>query len=181
MSDGLRRFPVAVCTVAATMGRLFGGRTLCWTVLLIASSKADFSAGAERVATPTTQITCPDGFEVELLRSAQQDEDSWISMTFDDQGRIILGLDTVGLARLTLSEDTKDVHFSRIDNTLQHCRGVLYAHDALYVSATDSKGFYRLRDVNHDGQFEEKVLLKPMDYRSRYGHGTNQIILGPLS
>ena len=179
MSDGLRRFPVTVCTVAATMGHLLGGRTLCWTVLLIASSKADFSAGAERVATPTTQITCPDGFEVELLRSAQQDEDSWISMTFDDQGRIILGLDAVGLARLTLSEDTKDVHFLRIDNTLQHCRGVLYAHDALYVSATDSKGFYRLRDVNHDGQFEEKVLLKPMDYRSRYGHGTNQIILGP--
>ena len=170
---------VHISIIVTSTDRVFCWRTLCWTVLLLAGSSTGFSTGAERVATPIEQINCPDGFQVELLRSAQEDEDSWISMTFDDQGRIIVGLDTVGLARLTLSNNSSAVHFSRIDNTLQHCRGVLYAHGALYVSATNSKGFYRLRDVDHDGQFEEKVLLKPMDYRSRYGHGTNQIILGP--
>ncbi|MCA9060455.1 MAG: PQQ-dependent sugar dehydrogenase, partial [Planctomycetaceae bacterium] len=67
----------------------------------------------------------------------------------------------------------------RLDDTLRHCRGVLYAHDSLYVSATNSNGFYRLQDLNGDDQFEVVTLLKPMDYRSRYGHGTNQIVAGP--
>ena len=61
----------------------------------------------------------------------------------------------------------------------QHCRGVLYAHNSLYVCATDSCGFYRLRDTDADDHFDEVLLLKYMDYESRYGHGTNQVVLGP--
>lgn len=130
-------------------------------------------------ATPVSSITAHDGFEVELLRSAQPGEDSWISMTFDDRGRLILGLDNQGVGRLTLPTDGSRADFERIENSFRHCRGVLYAHDSLYVCATNSKGFYRLRDTNADDQFDEVKLLKTMDYRSRYGHGTNQVVLGP--
>ncbi|MGC1274944.1 MAG: PQQ-dependent sugar dehydrogenase [Planctomycetaceae bacterium] len=138
--------------------------------------------GAEPLqqATPPSSITVPAGFEVELLRSAQAGEDSWISMTFDPRGRIIIGLDTVGLARLEPpAGGDGSWSFVRLDETLKHCRGVLYAHDSLYVNATDSHGFYRLRDADGDGQFDDKRLLKSFDYRSRYGHGPNQIALGP--
>lgn len=135
-----------------------------------------FSAAQERSATPPEQLLAPEGFEIELLRSAGEDEGSWISMTFDEKGRIIVALDKQGLARITIGPEPK---FERIEDSLKHCRGVLFAHGALYANATNSNGFYRLRDTTGDDQFDEISLLKEFDYRSRYGHGQNQIKLGP--
>ncbi|HSG72526.1 MAG TPA: heme-binding protein [Planctomycetaceae bacterium] len=128
---------------------------------------------------PSLKIALPPGFSVELIRAAEEGEDSWISMTFDDRGRILLGLDKQGVGRLSFSAKEGTSEFEKLDDTLKHCRGVLYAHESLYVSATDSKGFYRLRDTNGDDRFDEKKLLLELDYRSRYGHGSNQIVLGP--
>ncbi|MCA9178814.1 MAG: c-type cytochrome [Planctomycetales bacterium] len=133
----------------------------------------------EPAATPVSSITAPPGFRVELLRSAGSEEGSWVSMTFDDRGRLILGLDDVGVARLTLADDARQIRYEKLDESLKHCRGVLYAHNSLYVNATNSQGFYRLRDTNGDGQFDERKLLAQLDYRSRYGHGGNQVVLGP--
>ncbi|MEZ6145571.1 MAG: hypothetical protein R3B91_09205 [Planctomycetaceae bacterium] len=131
-------------------------------------------------ATPVEVITRPEGFHIELLRSAEKGEGSWISMTFDDRGRLILGRDKRGVVRLTLNEQRDSVdRLEVLEHTLKHCRGVLYAHDSLYVCATDSRGFYRLRDLDRDDQFEDVTLLKSMDYQSRFGHGTNQVVLGP--
>jgi len=128
---------------------------------------------------PSLNISLRDGFDVQLIRTAQEGEDSWISMTFDDQGRVLLGLDKAGVGRITYSSGDGTSTFERLNDSLKHCRGVLYAHDSLYVSATNSNGFYRLRDTNGDGQFDDQQLLFEMDYRSRYGHGSNQIVLGP--
>src|SRR5690606_26191342 len=104
-----------------------------------------------------------------------------ISMTFDAAGRIVVGLDDRGLARLTLDPKTDAVSYEPLANTesLRHVRGILYAHDSLYVAATNSQGVYRLRDLDGDGQFETQELLQHLPYDSRYGHGTNQIVLGP--
>ncbi len=135
-------------------------------------------SGQERRATPPSQISVRDGFQVSLLRSAAQGEGSWISMTFDHKGRIIVARDRAGLARITLHKDRKS-SYELLKNSLKHCRGVLYAHGSLYVNATHSKKFYRLRDTNGDDQFDERTLLKAFDYRSRYGHGQNQIVAGP--
>jgi len=138
------------------------------------------SAAEPRHATPPSSITLPPGFEVDLLRSAQEGEDSWISMTFDSAGRIIVGLDTTGVARLTPPDvASASWSFERLNDTFKHCRGVLYAHDSLYVVATDDSAFYRLRDRDGDDRFEETTKLATFDYRSRYGHGPNQITLGP--
>ncbi|MFT5469479.1 MAG: putative heme-binding domain-containing protein [Verrucomicrobiales bacterium] len=131
----------------------------------------------ERQATPPEQLLVPDGFKIELLRSAGDDEGSWISMTFDDQDRVIVALDKQGLARISI--DPEKPGFEKIDDTLQHCRGVLFAHGALYANATNSQGFYRLRNTTGDENFDEVSLLKKFDYRSRYGHGQNQMKLGP--
>ncbi|WP_417392859.1 heme-binding protein [Gimesia sp.] len=134
---------------------------------------------AEPQATPVSSIRVQPGFQVELLRSAQQDESSWISMTFDDRGRIILGLDDVGLGRITLNNDPTKTRFEKVDTTFKHPRGVLYAHDSLYVSETNGEGLHRLKDTTGDDQFDQRQLLKKLDYRSRFGHGHNQIVLGP--
>ena len=136
-------------------------------------------ASAQQATLPAS-ITLLDGFQVELLHSATQEEGSWISMTFDDKGRIVLGRDSNGFARVTLPRDGKKLAVEVIpDESFRHCRGVLYANHSLFVSATDSKAIYRLRDTNGDDAFDEKQLLTAVEYNSRYGHGTNQLVLGP--
>ena len=131
-------------------------------------------------ATPASAVTVPPGFEVQLLRSAQSGEGSWVSMSFDDRGRLIVGRDKRGVARLTLSEQHDSViQYEVLEDTLKHCRGVLYAHNSIYICATDSKGIYRLQDLDGDDKPEDLRLLRSLDYQSRYGHGTNQIVLGP--
>ena len=137
---------------------------------------------AEREATPPSSITALPGFQVTLLRSAQEGEGSWISLTFDPQGRIIVGIDDRGLGRLTIDPGGQSADFERLLGTeaLQHVRGVLYANDSLYACATDSQQIYRC-DTTGDDQFDQVQLLKQVDYRSRYGHGTNQIVLMPAT
>ncbi|WP_437226998.1 heme-binding protein [Planctomicrobium sp. SH661] len=142
---------------------------------------ADQSQSAERSATSPSSIRVPAGFRIELLRSAQPEEGSWISMTFDDQGRIIVGEDVAGLARITLGSSPEESTFEKLPGTetLKHCRGVLYAFDSIYAVATDGEGVYRLRDTNADGVYDEPELIVPLVYNSRYGHGANQLTLGP--
>jgi putative heme-binding domain-containing protein len=144
------------------------------TVVIAGSSAA--------AAEPATLPQVPKGFQVEALRVAREGEGSWISMTFDDRGRLIFGRDDAGLMRLTLADDPAGIAVERLetgDAALNHCRGVLYAHGALYVTATNTPALYRLRDNDGDDRFDEFKLLKKLDYRSRYGHGANQIVLGP--
>ncbi|MBL4885021.1 MAG: c-type cytochrome [Planctomycetaceae bacterium] len=150
-----------------------------WSFVLLFCGYESIAFCADPTATPVKSIRVQSGFQVELVRSAGKNENSWISMTFDNKGRLIVGLDDKGLARLTLHADPAKTKFERIENKLVHCRGVLYAHDSLYVSATNSKGFYRLKDTTGDDQFDQVQLLTKLDYRSRFGHGHNQIVLGP--
>lgn len=144
---------------------------LCWVLSVCNGMLAEEPAGAD-------SIRRLDGFQVELLRVAKADEDSWISMCFDDRGRIYLGLDRVGVARLDLLRDGT-VTYRRLDQTLKHCRGILYAHHSLYVNSTDGRKLVRFNDQDRDGELDSQQVLLNWDYRSRYGHGANQLRLGP--
>jgi len=136
---------------------------------------------AEREATPVSSISVKSGFQVELLRSAQPGESSWISMTFDDQGRIIMAAEYNGLIRMTLGKNPDEVKFEKLAGTeqLRHCRGVLFAHQSIYACATDGEGIYRLRDLDGDGTYEDIQLICQFNYEQRHGHGANQMRLGP--
>ncbi|MEW6303752.1 MAG: hypothetical protein AB1705_09790, partial [Verrucomicrobiota bacterium] len=116
------------------------------------------------------------GFQVELLRSAAPDEDSWVSMAIDPQGRIIIAKEKQGLLRVTLPKGEGALRVETINDTLQECRGLLFAHDSLYVNANVSKGFFRLRDTNGDDQFDE---VKQLVITRAGGHGRNDLALGP--
>ena len=152
-------------------------RFLLVACLAIVASPA---IAAPRSATPPTSITVPAGFEVELVRSAQESESSWISMAFDDKGRIIVGLDDVGVARLAPPTGAGDAwSFERLDDTLRHCRGVLVHDGSIYVNACDTGELWRFRDADGDGTYRDRTKLKSFDYRSRYGHGQNQLTVGP--
>jgi len=133
-------------------------------------------ASGAKLATDPATFRVPPGFRVELLRSALPEEDSWVSMAFDPQGRLTVAREKRGLLRMKIGATAVE-RVEVIEDTLLECRGLLYAHGALYVNANNSKSFVRLRDTKGDGKFDEtKELLRT---EGRVGHGRNHAVLGP--
>ena len=131
---------------------------------------------APGTATDPATITVPAGFKVELLRSATADEDSWVAMAFDPQGRLTIAREKKGLLRMTLGPGRVE-KVEVINDTLLECRGLLYANGALYANANNSLLFCRLRDTDGDGQFDKiDELLRT---EGGVGHGRNHVKLGP--
>lgn len=125
-------------------------------------------------ATGAEHITVPAGFEVQLLRSARAEEGSWVSMTFDAKGRVIIAREDRGLLRFTPGREARVDTFA---TNLHECRGLLFAFDALYANANNSKALYCLRDTDRDDHFDEIRLLKSTP--GGVGHGRNDLVLGP--
>ena len=127
-------------------------------------------------ATAAAHITALPGFTVELIHSAQPAEGSWVALAFDPRGRIVIAREDHGLLRLVPASNGS-VRVETINTNLLECRGLLFAHGALYANANNSKALYRLRDLDGDDQFEETQLLKATP--GGVGHGRNQLALGP--
>jgi putative heme-binding domain-containing protein len=127
-------------------------------------------------ATAAAHITALPGFTVELVRSAQLGEGSWVALAFDPKGRIVIAREDRGLLRLT-ARSNAPVSVETINTNLLECRGLLFAHGALYANANNSKGLYRLRDLDGDDEFADIQLLKSTP--GGVGHGRNTLALGP--
>ena len=139
-------------------------------------------------ATPASAIEAPAGFQVELLRSAEPGESSWVSMAIDPQDRIVIGKEGThqgterGILRLTLPNKPGDAaRVETIDDSLQECRGLLFAFNSLYARCNKESpgrpsGLYRLRDTGGDDRFDEVKLLRA---EKGGGHGVNDLTLGP--
>ncbi|MBL9151536.1 MAG: c-type cytochrome [Verrucomicrobiales bacterium] len=126
----------------------------------------------QSTATDPAAFSLPPGFRAELIRSAGADEDSWVAMSFDPEGRIVLAREKKGLLRLS-----SDGKMETIDDTLLECRGLLHTHGVLYAHANNSKALYRLRDGDGDGTYEEKEEI--LRTEGGVGHGRNHLKLGP--
>lgn len=143
------------------------------------------NANRGRPATPVEAITVLDGFKVELLRSAATGEGSWVSMTVDPQGRLIISPQgKEPMLRITL--DAKG-QIANIDtNAVPHisgAMGMLHAFDSLYVNGVGPQGYhlYRLRDTDGKGKYGEPELIRRWN-RNAGGngeHGAHGIVLGP--
>lgn len=123
------------------------------------------------------QISALPGFEVQLIRQAEKDEGSWVSMAFDPQGRLTIAREDQGLLRLTFGANPQEQLVETIDDSLKECRGLVYAHGALYANANNLKGLYKLT-VSADGNtFGAPELLR--EFPGGVGHGRNDLALGP--
>ena len=86
----------------------------------------------------------PPGFEVRLLRSAEQDEDSWVCLTQDPQGRWIIAREKRGLLRLTPAAEADQAPTVEVINEeLAECRGLLFVNGDLFAMANNDKALYR--------------------------------------
>ena len=145
----------------------------------------------------TTNPTASDafrvlpGFQVEKIFTVPRDDlGSWVSMTTDDKGRLIVSdQDAKGLCRVTpppiktnsdpnaSAGPTKVEHLSA---KLSSAQGLLYAFGSLYASINrgPDSGLYRLRDTKGEDQFDEVVKLK--DLHGPVGeHGPHALRLSP--
>jgi putative heme-binding domain-containing protein len=137
---------------------------------------------ARASATPAEALTAPPGFRVELLRSAESNEGSWICLTFDARGRLVISPqgDERPLLRLTL-RDQRVERVEPVPAPVRYAMGLLFAHGSLYANARgpDGAGLYRLTDRNGNDQFDldELKLLKKFEGGSE--HGYHALALGP--
>jgi putative heme-binding domain-containing protein len=131
---------------------------------------------AAGIATDPATIKVPPGFKIELLRSAKPEEDSWVSMAFDPQGRLTIACEKKGLLRMTLGKDVVE-KVERINDSLLECRGLLYDSGVLFANANNNKTLVRLRSSKNDDQFDEITELLRTD--GGVGHGRNHVKLGP--
>ena len=153
-----------------------------WGAVLAAvgAAKAPGAAKKPAEATPAESLKVADGFKVDLLRSAQPDEGSWVSMTVDDKGRLIVSpQDKQPMLRFTIGKDGKIAKMETIDLPVRSAMGLLHAMDSLYVNGMGPEGYhlYRLRDTNGDDQYDKYDLIKK--WKGGPGeHGAHGILLG---
>lgn len=121
------------------------------------------------------------GFQVERLFTVPKSElGSWVSITFDDQGRLLASdQGKMGISRITppaigKSEPTKVEH---LDVRMTSAQGMLYHDGGVYFSANGGpgSGLYRA-EAKGDGFTEPKLLRK---LNGGGEHGPHAVRLGP--
>ncbi|WP_157637871.1 c-type cytochrome [Flexithrix dorotheae] len=140
------------------------------------------------------------GFQAEHLISPSENEmGSWVSMTFDDKGRLITSDQYGTLYRMEIPEiGAKDLkptieklkiqtETPVADSVIQmgYAQGLLWAFNSLYVMVNHKgdenfekgSGLYRLEDTDGNDQFDKITLLKAM--KGGGEHGPHSVIPGP--
>ena len=153
----------------------------CLAAVLV-SAVAPFTRADENDSKAQEIQTLP-GFKVEVVLEADKAKHgSWISMAWDNQGRLLLaGQRREPITRLTL-DNGKVVKDEQLKLPLSECMGMLYAFDSLYVDGYDAEskrfGLFRCRDTKGTGQYENIQLLR--EWPGGTGdHGGHAIVLSP--
>ena len=150
------------------------------------------------------KLKVPEGFVAEHLYSpSEHGQGSWVGMTFDDKGRMIVSDQYGALYRLNVPAigDTAKVKIEQLiigtesdrnaDTTtlklgMGYAQGLLYAFNSLYVMVNHNSdknfdkntGMYRLQDTDGDDQFDKVTLIKSLNGEPGE-HGPHSIILSP--
>ncbi|MFH5802666.1 c-type cytochrome [Alienimonas sp. DA493] len=126
-------------------------------------------------ATPADEIELADGYEIELLYSVPKEQQgSWVSMTVDPKGRLIVSDQYGKLYRVTPPpvgepDGAIDVHPMEVDTGMAH--GLLCAFDSLYVMVNDgaNSGLYRAKDTDGDDHYDTVEKLQSLNGRGEHG------------
>ncbi len=133
-------------------------------------------------ATPADKLATLPGFKVELLHSSQPGEGSWVSMTVDQKGRLIISPQdgTRNLLRITLDSHGQVQKMEPINQPVGSAMGLLYAFHSLYVNGAGPKGLglYRLHDNRFSDSYGPPQLIKNLE-NAAGEHGSHAVVLGP--
>jgi len=166
------RVPSAAAAVLAVCGIFHG----------VAAQDSSSFAG---LATPVDKLKMPKGFRVELLHTVPKAEQgSWVAMTLDPKGRLIVSDQYGKLYRVTVppaGSGQVGVQIEPLSVAVGQAQGLLYAFDSLYVMVANEsfqgRGLYRVRDTDGDDRFDEVKLLRKLDGGGE--HGPHAILASP--
>lgn len=159
------------------------------------------------LVTPTSndpkiqKLKVPEGFVAERLYSpGEHEQGSWVSMAFDDKGRMIVSDQYGDLYRLNVppqgdssvpkveklvigKRGTADTATNTVE--MGYAQGLLYAFNSLYVMVNHESdermkrgsGLYRLQDTDGDDQFDKITEFKSLAGEGE--HGPHSIKLSP--
>jgi putative heme-binding domain-containing protein len=136
-------------------------------------------------ATSPDRISVAKGFQVELLYSVPKDRyGTWVNLTVDPQVRLIVSDESGYLYRVTMPKqgEAGEIKVERIPVDIGQAQGLLCAFGDLYVMVNGrgepyANGLYRVRDTDHDDQFDSVESLRPLDGQN--DHGPHAILLAP--
>ncbi|SOE19506.1 putative heme-binding domain-containing protein [Spirosomataceae bacterium TFI 002] len=151
-----------------------------------------FSESAENPKISKLKVQA--GFKAEhLFTPSDNDMGSWVSMCFDDKGRMITSDQYGGLYRLEIpaigspssTPKVEKIEIKGENFTLGAAHGLLYAFNSLYVMVNNrptddlpkTSGFYRLQDTDGDDQYDKFTLLRELVGSGE--HGPHSIKLSP--
>ncbi|MET3112605.1 putative heme-binding domain-containing protein [Pedobacter sp. CG_S7] len=150
------------------------------------------------------KFTVSPDFVIEHLYSpADNKNGSWVSMTFDEKGRMIASDQYGALYRLKLPPIGADssllkiekLTFPKVDISandtsktkveMGYAQGLLWAFNSLYVMVNHKgdenlkkgSGLYRLQDTNGDDEFDK--ITKLISLEGEGEHGPHSVVLGP--
>ncbi len=137
-------------------------------------------------ATDPAALKIAPGFKVDLIYTVPKaTQGSWVSMTQDNKGRLIVCDQRGGLFRVTLppagSTDEPKVEPLPMPGGKPEggAHGLLYAFDSLYVMVNEKadKGLWRVRDTDGDDQYDKADYIVKCDGSGE--HGTHGLVLSP--
>lgn len=140
------------------------------------------------------KLTLQPGFVAEHIYSpSDYEQGSWVSMCFDNKGRLITSDQYGGIYRIEIPKiGSKDVTPTVEKLTIKGdtlnlgaAQGLLYAFNSLYVMVNNrpskslplGSGFYRLQDTDADDNYDKITLLKALEGEGE--HGPHSIKLSP--
>ncbi len=135
-------------------------------------------------ATPVKDMKVAEGFEVELLYSVPYEKmGSWVCMTTDPKGRLIVSDQYGKLYRVTPpakgSKDEPKIELINVDVGM--AQGLLCAFDNLYVMTNSGDapkvGLHIVRDTNGDDQYDSSEHVRLL--KGGNEHGPHAVILSP--
>ncbi|AFV84111.1 c-type cytochrome [Alteromonas mediterranea] len=160
------------------------GAIACW--LSAAERKSVSAAPTSKVEATADQVHLPPHFFVEnVYQVPRKTYGSWVALTVDPEGRLIVSAESGGLYRVTLPEKgSRDkLEIEKIDVPLGQAQGLLCAFDSLYVivngRSAQGPGLYQVSDSNGDDRYDQVALLKKLNGIGE--HGPHGVVLGPDS
>ncbi len=122
------------------------------------------------------RLKMADGFEIESLYTVPAEtQGSWVSMTVDPKGRLIVSDQYGKLYRVTVPGVGKagEVSVEPINDDIGEAQGLLWAFDSLYVmvntGGTFQSGLYRVLDTDGDDQLDTVEQLRALNGLGEHG------------
>lgn len=153
------------------------------TPFLLFAAIAVVSPCFAEVTDVTSKYQVAEGFRMEHLYKPKKEEGSWVAMTEDGEGRLIVADQYGGLFRVTVpSLDGGDTKVEPLDVPLGGAHGLLWHRGVLYVSVNEKadanpveKGVWMVKEEGEG--WGEPVLLKGIKTGSE--HGIHSLVSSP--